>query len=74
MLWMGAVRSTVVGPDDERWDDAILVEYPSRKAFLGMVTNPDYLAIAAHRSAALEDSRLICTETRANLLESPAGA
>lgn len=74
MLWMGAVRSTVIGPDDERWDDAVLVEYPSRKAFLGMVTSPDYLAIAVHRSAALEDSRLICTETRASLLESPAGA
>jgi uncharacterized protein (DUF1330 family) len=53
---------TVIGPEQGEWDMALLVEYPSRKRFLEMASNPDYLAVHAHREAALEDSRLIaCT-------------
>jgi len=52
----------VIGPEEGEWDMALLVEYPSRKRFLEMASNPDYLAVHAHREAALEDSRLIaCT-------------
>ena len=69
MLWMGAARFTLIGPDDEQWDDAVLVEYPTKKAFLEMVMKPEYQAIVLHRTAALEDSRLICTTTQANVLE-----
>lgn len=68
MLWMGAARFTLIGPDDEQWDDAVLVEYPSKQAFLEMAMNPEYQAVAVHRTAALEDSRLICTTTQASLL------
>jgi len=55
------VRATLIAPEAEEWDDALLVEYPSRAAFLEMVSQPEYLAAAPHRSAALEDSRLIAT-------------
>jgi len=65
VMWFGRVPQTVIGPDGVRWDDAILVRYPSRKAFLGMVSRPDYRRITAHRTAALDDSRLIATETLA---------
>ncbi len=68
MLWMGQVQTTVIGPDAEQWDDALLIEYPSRKAFLEMVSQPEYQAVVPHRTAALEDSRLIATRTQANLL------
>jgi uncharacterized protein (DUF1330 family) len=55
-------KETVIGPEEGEWDMALLVEYPSRKRFLEMAANPDYLAVHAHREAALEDSRLIaCT-------------
>jgi len=67
MVWMGSVQATVIGPAGEEWDDAVLVEYPSRKAFLGMVSQPDYLAAAPHRTAALQDSRLIATTGQAEL-------
>ena len=70
ILWMGSVQATVIAPDGEQWDDAVLVEYPSRKAFVEMVSKPEYLAVAPHRTAALEDSRLIATATGANLLDS----
>jgi len=63
VLWFGRARQTASGPDAERWDDAILVQYPSRQAFLAMVSRPAYQRIAPHRTAALADSRLIATET-----------
>ena len=63
VLWFGSVKQTVIGPEGEQWDDAILVEYPSRKAFLGMVASGPYQEIAVHRTAALADSRLIATAT-----------
>lgn len=65
ILWMGSAKQTVIGPAGEGWDDAILVEYPSRKAFLSMVTRLEYQRIMIHRTAALADSRLIATETGA---------
>ena len=70
MVWMGSVRATLIAPDAEEWDDAVLVEYPSRKAFLEMVSQPEYLAAAPHRTAALEDSRLIATTQHAELFGS----
>ena len=61
VLWLGNVKRTVIGPASDRWDDAILVQYPSRKAFLTMVSTSDYQSVAVHRTAALADSRLIAT-------------
>jgi uncharacterized protein (DUF1330 family) len=61
VLWRGSGKAVLVGPPGERWDTAILVRYPSKAAFLAMVSKPEYQAIAFHRSAALEDSRLIAT-------------
>ena len=58
-IWMGGAELTLIGPSDEPWDDVLLVEYPSPEAFLTMASNPEYLACAVHRTAALADSRLI---------------
>src|SRR5262245_58171237 len=57
-IWIGTAQLSVIGPADEAWDEVLLVEYPSRKAFLKMATDPDYLACTVHRTAALADSRL----------------
>jgi uncharacterized protein (DUF1330 family) len=61
VLWLGNVKRTVIGPESDRWDDAILVQYPSRTAFLTMVSTSEYQSVAVHRTAALADSRLIAT-------------
>ncbi len=50
---------SVIGPAEREWDMAITVEYPSRQAFFEMVSDPEYLEVAAHRTAALADSRLV---------------
>lgn len=65
-IWMGSAQAVVIGPADEQWDDAVLVEYPSRQAFMEMVAKPDYQQCAVHRTAALADSRLIATLTQAS--------
>lgn len=70
VLWAGRVAGALIAPADEEWDDAILVEYPSREAFLGMLALPEYQAGAHHRTAALLDSRLVATHTQAGLLQS----
>lgn len=66
-----AVRAdeTVIGPSEREWDLVLLVDYPSRKQFLEMASNPEYQRIHAHRDAALADSRLIaCSDLSAAVL------
>ena len=58
-VWAGRPEGVVTGPLDERWDLAFIAEYPNAGAFLAMVTNPDYRGFVLHRTAAVEDSRLI---------------
>lgn len=49
----------LIGPSDERWDLVFLVKHESLQAFMAMAQNTEYLAGIGHRSAALEDSRLL---------------
>lgn len=51
----------VIGDDNEDWDLMMVVQYPSHAAFIQMASNPDYLAVTKHRSAALERSALIAS-------------
>lgn len=61
-LWVGKVNTSLIGPDDEHWDRIFLVYYPSRDALKKMLAMPAYRAIGFHRTAALEDSRLVETK------------
>lgn len=60
--WASPASTVLLGPEAEEWDAVFAVRYPSRAAFLEMVTGSAYQAIAHHRSAAVADSRLILTE------------
>jgi uncharacterized protein (DUF1330 family) len=53
--------AALIAPDDETWDDILLVRYPSVAAFRQMVTSAEYQQVTRHRTAALLDSRLIAT-------------
>jgi uncharacterized protein (DUF1330 family) len=46
----------------ETWDLLMLVQYPSRKAFLAMTNNPEYLKIHNFREEALENAVLYATD------------
>lgn len=58
-VWAGRPETVVTGPQDERWDLAFIAEYPNAGAFLAMVTDPGYREVVKHRTAGVEDSRLI---------------
>lgn len=62
VLFFGRGGGLLVGPADERWDAVMLVEQSSPSAFLAFASNPEYLAGIGHRTAALEDSRLLPME------------
>ena len=59
MLFFGRGGAFLIGPTEERWDAAMLVEQSSVSAFLEFASNREYLAGIGHRTAALEDSRLL---------------
>ena len=59
IIWRGRFELMLIGPPDERWDLAFIAEYPSAAAFLEMVTDQGYREHVKHRTAGVEDSRLI---------------
>jgi uncharacterized protein (DUF1330 family) len=59
VLFYGQGGAYLIGPSDERWDAALLVRQTSMESFLAFASNQEYLAGMAHRTAALEDSRLL---------------
>lgn len=62
LIFFGRGGSFLIGPSDERWDAAMLVEQSSPMAFMAFASNAEYLAGIGHRTAALEDSRLLPLE------------
>ncbi|HZN15687.1 MAG TPA: DUF1330 domain-containing protein [Acidimicrobiales bacterium] len=60
MLWMGRADQVLIGdPDADRWHAVALVQYPSRKAFIEMVTTPEYNDAHKHRESGLDSTVLI---------------
>jgi uncharacterized protein (DUF1330 family) len=58
-IWAGKPEVVLTGPTGERWDLAFIAEYPGGGAFLAMITDPEYREHVRHRTAGVEDSRLI---------------
>jgi uncharacterized protein (DUF1330 family) len=59
VLFQGRADSVVIGGAADGWDAVILVEYPSRKAFIEMTSSSKYREVSKDRGAGLTDSRLI---------------
>ena len=59
VLFFGKCHSFLIGPQDEKWDEMILVKHKSKEKFLEFASNELYLKIKGHRTAALADSRLL---------------
>jgi uncharacterized protein (DUF1330 family) len=51
--------SWLIGPEDERWDLALLVRQKDMETFFEFEQDTDYMKILGHRTAAVEDSRLL---------------
>lgn len=68
VVFVGRVEHFLVGKSG--WDAVALVEYPSRKAFLKMATDPEYLKSHEHRERGLESAELFAVAPGAMV---PAG-
>jgi uncharacterized protein (DUF1330 family) len=69
LLWMGSVKQVFIGAETDQWDRVMLVEYPSRQAFLSMISDPKYLEVHQDREAGLETSALLMTKTEVGIIK-----
>ena len=49
----GSINRLMLGEVEELWDTTFIAKYPSKKAMLKMITDPDYLESNKHRVAGL---------------------
>ena len=61
LVWSGDAKASLISPVGEEWDQVLLIRYPSIEKFLEMISSAEYNKVVKHRTAALEDSRLIAT-------------
>jgi uncharacterized protein (DUF1330 family) len=61
-IYAGTAETFVIGESLRPWWEAIIVvRYPTRRAFVDMVTGEGYAEVHEHRAAALERAELIAT-------------
>jgi len=58
-LFYGKCSPFMIGPEAEKWDAILLVQHESAEKFIAFAQEETYLKTAGHRTAALEDSRLL---------------
>jgi uncharacterized protein (DUF1330 family) len=59
LVFYGEGGPFLIGPDEERWHRAMLVRQNSIEDFIAFASHQEYLKGIGHRTAALEDSRLL---------------
>jgi len=59
LVFLGRGGAFLIGPQDERWDLVMMVRQSSAEAFLAFAAHEAYLDGLGHRTAAIEDSRLL---------------
>ncbi len=70
LIYAGQLKEQIQG-DIGDWDVVLVVRYPSRRAFLDLVSDPRYLALAPYKFAALHLA--LVPVTRAVALPDPRG-
>jgi len=64
IVWSGTPVCTLIGDDGvDTWDQVVLVEYPSRDAFIAATSNQRYREASAHRTRGLAATVLLVCET-----------
>jgi uncharacterized protein (DUF1330 family) len=68
VLWTGRAEQVLIGDPAQDWDAVLLVQYPSRAAFIEMTSTKEYDAAHEHREAGLERTIVVaCSETSRGL-------
>jgi len=68
LLWQAKADQYIVADETQRWDRVLLVEYPSRAAFLKMTQLPEFQEVQKERVDALESTLLIAATTEGGVL------
>jgi uncharacterized protein (DUF1330 family) len=61
ILYAGDGSTALVAEEGQAWDAVLVVRYPSRAAFSGMVADPEYQAVTHLRTQALAEAVLQAT-------------
>jgi uncharacterized protein (DUF1330 family) len=71
VLWAGHVEGAALGHllAEGRWDWVVLVRYPSRAAFLSMMTSPEYAVANIDRENGVEDHVILAANESYSKLE-----
>jgi hypothetical protein len=59
LVYLGKGGKYLIGPQEEQWDLVMLVQQNSLSDFMAFSSNQEYISGLGHRTAALEDSRLL---------------
>ena len=59
LVFMGKALPMLIGPDSEQWDAGLLARHRSVQTLVTSLRDPAYQSLAAHRIAALEDTRIL---------------
>ena len=74
VLWTGRPEHVLIGDSDaDGWDLVALVSYPSRSAFVDMVTSPSYERAHTHRERGLDRTVLLACEPLLSTLRDGGG-
>jgi uncharacterized protein (DUF1330 family) len=75
VIWTGRPENVLIGDSiADDWDLVALVSYPSRAAFIDMVTSPKYEEAHTHRERGLDRTVLLACEPVLNALPKQDGA
>jgi len=62
VLWAGRAEGAAYGDlNAKHWEFVVLVRYPSRRAFLAMVTSAEYAKANVHRENGVDDHVILAT-------------
>ena len=72
IFWAGNVEGAAYGDlNAKHWEFVVLVRYPSRKAFLKMVTSPEYAQANVHRENGVDDHVILASTETYSKFSSP---
>jgi len=59
VVFSTAVDQVMIGASDPKWDVSAIMYFPTRAAFMEMLTNPEFQSASRHRKAALENHYMV---------------
>ena len=71
VIWAGRADQLLIGDPADDWDQVLLVQYPSRAAFLDMVSQPEYQDAHQHRESGLERTIVVACTPRLDRIPRP---